>query len=110
MKNINITKEKDIKNLSTKFLEEDLYNNNKKINKHKIPLNYRKNKSCEKIITFLKKLSIITLLILLKFFIEKKRKILNIIKLMKANNIIKKNEIKNETYNNDNNVTKNYKE
>ena len=73
-------------------------------------MNYRKDKFREKNITFLKKLSIITLLILLKFFIEKKRKILNIIKLMKANNIIKKNEIKNETYNNDNNATKNYKE
>jgi hypothetical protein len=52
MKNINITKEKDIKNLNINFLEEDLHNNIKKINKHKIPLNYRKNKSCEKIITF----------------------------------------------------------
>ncbi len=31
MKNINITKEKEIKNLSTNFLEEDLYNNNKKL-------------------------------------------------------------------------------
>ena len=99
MKNIYLFRKKKIKKYNKLLLKEDLNNNIKKINKYKVKLKHRKYNCFEINIDFLIKFSIPILIILFIIFLALKFKIKKKRKIIKANNIIEQNKIKNKTYN-----------